>query len=370
MAKYLSMTRILFCAISLLLTNNAFAEATNLSEFSTAEETCEWTVIILNLEEYGNDVLWELKDQNGDVLLFGGEYDEEGYHDYQTVTATGPVTFTISSLGDEDNHPIYLVHNGVDALALGVLDANTSKTYENLLCNDDPAKYCTPVLDCESDDTIRKVVFQEINNETGCSAYGYGDFTNLTATVEAGKTYPIEVTVGEGWHEVVTLWIDYGQDGSFDEEDFIGEIGGGKNTTITSEITIPEGTVNGAYRMRFSAYAAGENNPGNEDPCYIELFDFGEFEDYTLVVDNDDLAVKDLKPFSFNYFPNPVHDILSIQTNQKVTSIEVYNLAGQKVLHSSINKGLVDVSHLKSGSYLFKVTLNNDQIETFKIIKK
>lgn len=97
---------------------------------------------------------------------------------------------------------------------------------------------------------------------------------------------------------------------------------------------------------------------------------FVEFEDYTLVVGDDELSVNEPHVFGFNYFPNPVQDILYLNTHRKITSVEIFNAAGQTVLHPKMIQGQVDVSKLPSGTYLFRVLLENNQIESFKIIKK
>ncbi|HUH34405.1 MAG TPA: T9SS type A sorting domain-containing protein, partial [Moheibacter sp.] len=84
-----------------------------------------------------------------------------------------------------------------------------------------------------------------------------------------------------------------------------------------------------------------------------------------------DLGVSDLSAFDFAYYPNPVRDVLNITSKVGVKSVEVFNLAGQNVLRTmKVNKGQVDVSALATGTYVFRATLENGQVETFKIIKK
>lgn len=87
--------------------------------------------------------------------------------------------------------------------------------------------------------------------------------------------------------------------------------------------------------------------------------------------DCEKLDLNDWSDFNFYYYPNPVEDYLNIESSREIQSIHVYNLIGQNVF--SVKKPIhsnIDLSGLTKGVYLFKVILNNQQIETFKIIKK
>ena len=86
----------------------------------------------------------------------------------------------------------------------------------------------------------------------------------------------------------------------------------------------------------------------------------------------DTLGLGDISSFDFAYYPNPVSDVLNIKSQKAVQSVEVFNLAGQNVLAQkqlSAN-GQINVDALSPGVYVFKVTLEGGQVETFKIIKK
>src|SRR5690606_1763723 len=84
-----------------------------------------------------------------------------------------------------------------------------------------------------------------------------------------------------------------------------------------------------------------------------------------------ELGVTDLSGFDFTYYPNPVKDILNITSKQSVVSVEVFNLAGQKVINDAqVSNGQINVSTLPAGTYVFRVVLEGGQVETFKIIKK
>jgi len=66
-------------------------------------------------------------------------------------------------------------------------------------------------------------------------------------------------------------------------------------------------------------------------------------------------------------FENPIKDELKISTKEEIKSMKLYNLEG-KLVKISLSKN-VNVSDLKSGIYVLKIELKNDEIITKKIIK-
>ena len=70
-------------------------------------------------------------------------------------------------------------------------------------------------------------------------------------------------------------------------------------------------------------------------------------------------------------YPNPVINTWNIQGQEIITSIEIFNLLGQKVL--SINPNISNVelnlSKLQSNVYIARINIGN-QTKTIRIIKK
>src|SRR5690606_28573906 len=97
--------------------------------------------------------------------------------------------------------------------------------------------------------------------------------------------------------------------------------------------------------------------------------DGGEEFVYKLVC--EELGISDMNSFDFTYYPNPVKDVLNIDSKQSVENVSVFNLAGQKVMaDAKVSNGQINVNALTPGTYVFRVTLEGGQVETFKIIKK
>ncbi|MBD8017611.1 GEVED domain-containing protein [Kaistella pullorum] len=148
-----------------------------------------------------------------------------------------------------------------------------------------PSAYCLPSSDCADGDLITNVTVAGINNTTTCSTNGYGDYTAMVGTIVAGQSYPISVTVGDGWFERVSVWVDFNNNETFESSEFLGEIGAGSNNTVstlTGNIAIPSTLAPGSYRMRVMVAATGSSNPAVTDPCAPGVY--GETEDYTLKI--------------------------------------------------------------------------------------
>ena len=83
------------------------------------------------------------------------------------------------------------------------------------------------------------------------------------------------------------------------------------------------------------------------------------------------LGTSDVTSTGINFYPNPVKDVLNISADQKITSVSIYNVAGQKVINNvKANNGKVNVSRLVAGTYIVTTILENGKTETFKVIKK
>lgn len=122
------------------------------------------------------------------------------------------------------------------------------------------------------------------------------------------------------------------------------------------------------YNVDFSSYSGTDPyiafrfNTGNEGSGMIFIDD---------VTWDSDLGTKEHTAPSIRFYPNPVTDVLTLSGTQELTGVSVYNLLGQKVLETVLNttSAQMDLSALATGSYMVKVTSNNET-STLKIIKK
>jgi len=88
-------------------------------------------------------------------------------------------------------------------------------------------------------------------------------------------------------------------------------------------------------------------------------------------INDEVLAVNDVKKANIRLYPNPVKDILKLNlpNGEKISAIEVYNTAGQKVSEFK-DVQEINLSQLKSGVYIINLKNGKGQIYSSKIIKE
>ena len=170
---------------------------------------------------------------------------------------------------------------GVNAISYAATDAkgNKSTCSFNIAVNVVTVvtgTYCTSKANLPWSEWIAGVQLSTLNNAS--SKEGYGDFTNLTATVQSGTTYTFTLTPGFSWAgdpNNATLqwrvWIDFNKNGVFDSTELVSS---GNRNNFTGTIAIPSNAT-GSTRMRVSMKTLGA-------PTACEVFDRGEVEDYTV----------------------------------------------------------------------------------------
>jgi hypothetical protein len=142
--------------------------------------------------------------------------------------------------------------------------------------------YCYASTDIE-DEYIANVLIGEIDNTSAWQG-GIADYTSQYATIDAGTSKDIVVTNGDPYEpDHVYAWVDWNKDYVLEcmqsPERFILTNVGGTGEVFTGQISVPENTINGDYRMRVRM--TYNYTPG---PCWES--DYGEIEDYTIRVVN------------------------------------------------------------------------------------
>lgn len=91
---------------------------------------------------------------------------------------------------------------------------------------------------------------------------------------------------------------------------------------------------------------------------------------FTVIVDKN-VSTDDFAANELSIFPNPVLDIININSSQNISSIQIYSISGALIKTVEINNNVVqlDLNDLNSGIYFLK---NNTEGNTkmYKIIKK
>ena len=84
---------------------------------------------------------------------------------------------------------------------------------------------------------------------------------------------------------------------------------------------------------------------------------------------NAALTIEDIYPLDSNIlvYPNPTANRIYIQ-GENVLQAELFDLRGRKV--KATNQNQIDLSDITSGSFILKVTTDNNNTKSFKIIKR
>ena len=150
----------------------------------------------------------------------------------------------------------------------------------DILDNQPPSMgYCSSSGNDASYEWINFVRFGNINNYSG-NDDGYGDYTDIVAELEQGSMHSIIMEAGFSgslYQEYWKVWIDFNQDGDFDD---VGEeifSGGPSSSLMNGNVFIPDGTPIGMTQMRVSMMWNGVPTP-------CGTFPFGEVEDYSIFI--------------------------------------------------------------------------------------
>ncbi|MFY1046476.1 choice-of-anchor J domain-containing protein [Chryseobacterium sp. GP-SGM7] len=269
------------------------------------------------------------------------------------------------------------VNNSNDKFLLLVDNIKVDYTYTA-----PPPSYCGPLFFGDSffgddgDEPITLVNFAGINNATDDEEYvgnSHEFFLNQTATVTQGQSYNITLkgnTAGN-YTNYFSVFIDWNQNGVLNDPGEVYEV----TQTITNStgldaiqaihsIAVPATALPGNTRMRVKKVFDDTNLL---NPCLGD--DYGQAEDYTVNVLDAQLAVNEAikKNSSLKIYPNPVSDILNINSDSKIKSVKIYDLSGKNVLETE--KSNVNVSGLSSGTYIVTAQTENG-LQSAKIIKK
>ena len=81
------------------------------------------------------------------------------------------------------------------------------------------------------------------------------------------------------------------------------------------------------------------------------------------------LTIEDIYPLDsrISVYPNPTANRIYIQVDN-IIKAELFDLVGRKIIETNQNQ--IDLGNLNSGSFILKVTTDNNKSKSFKIIKR
>ncbi len=145
---------------------------------------------------------------------------------------------------------------------------------------------CTDVTYCTigGDGDFEWIANVQLNtlNHSSDSDGGYGDYTGFSTDLTTFDTFDLKVTPAFqsfSSEENLRVWIDYNQDGLFDEvSELVVDPDEDSADTLRAKIVIPGDAKAGLTRMRIAIKWRGGFDSSKATPC--GTFDFGEVEDY------------------------------------------------------------------------------------------
>jgi len=155
-----------------------------------------------------------------------------------------------------------------------------------------------------------------------------GTSVNITSAIDAGGSSPVYVWKKNG-NDVGTNSSSY-SDNALVNGDVI-------YCNLTSDVTCAAGTTKASNSLTFVVNSSS---------------------DVEVIATGNHLEV----------FPNPIIDEFTVNIGQKITGIDIFDLSGKLVKHTSDSKSKVDISSLEDGLYIVKVTTSTSTYSK-KVVK-
>ncbi len=163
------------------------------------------------------------------------------------------------------------------------------------------------------DERIGRVQFGTIDN-VSVGGFGYNDFTSISTTVLKGSNQTIIITPtwpGTVYPEGYAVFIDYNADGDFsDAGETVYTKAVGTATPASGAFVIPANAATGPTRMRVSMRY-------NAIPTACQTFDYGQVEDYTVVIIPPTTVIS-TKFIIQGFYDNEIHAMRPVKANQGV----------------------------------------------------
>lgn len=231
--------------------------------------------------------------------------------------------------------------------------------------------YCIPLNINSSSCFIRSISIGDYTAQTGADKYS---LSGNVISLNPGDTYNVDLYPSDNsarnfWR----IWIDFNNDGDFDDADeTILAINNNKGSVVSS-ITIPS-YVSGSARMRITM------KTGKAPASCDDSFD-GEVEDYEITfgglpgqgMASSDNSMSIVNENLLSVYPNPTESNVNLKLTEvsENDSYAVYNSVGAKIMENQISSvfNVINLNDQPAGMYILTVRAK-DHIYTSKIIRK
>ncbi len=253
--------------------------------------------------------------------------------------------------------------------------------------------YCNASGQNSSQEWIQNVICGDINNSSGQNG-GYADYTGQSTVVYKGQQLGMSLRPGfNGFSQMENwgVWVDWNQDGDFYDS---GEqvFAASSSSIVLGLMKVPSTALMGETTMR----VVMKRGSTSAMPC--GTFQFGEVEDYTIIVDNlfaqseqkdlenemelsakegdeQDISTESLENQeapTLSIYPNPVKDVLNIKLeSNRNHQITLLNQQGKVMTRMSSSNTLSQLNlsslNLSSGLYFVRIE-SGEHIFTRKVM--
>ena len=184
----------------------------------------------------------------------------------------------------------------------------------------------------------------------------FSSFSSNGGAIDINFKYRVN-TLGSGKVVEGSMKVEYSADGGTNYTE-IGNVNFNQVLSCTTfSYQIPQGEVppNANFKLRVSGQQAGAGD------YYLILDDFR--------ISQGTLATSDVAKHDFKIYPNPVKNMLMINSSSKLTEAKISDVSGRLIKTENLKDNKIDVSSLKAGSYLITVTDENSKQTTSKFVK-
>jgi hypothetical protein len=250
----------------------------------------------------------------------------------------------------------------------------------------EPPTYCTSNSSQPWEEWVSRVRVNTLTKTSNKTTYSDFTSTALQVSKTGFNSFQLDATYSYFTYEPFwKIWIDYNQNGIFEEPlEIVYQARGTKPTaglnavsTVSSTFIVPPTALNGNTRMRVSM-----SRTESPAPCGNQVY--GEVEDYTvqisqtLVSSQSEANVEIPEPLpSYTVFPNPAAQEVFIQfgdlANGKPAVITLTDLMGtiqkqlnfDRLLESNVE---MDLSQVQDGMYLLHIAVDQERPVVRKLI--
>ncbi len=353
--------------------------SSSVSATTSAEPTCDVPsgLAVGNVSNNGFTASWNASSNASsyslDIRENGGAWSS---------VSTSNTSYNFAGLNSETNYDVRVsaICSFGNSVVSSVLSVQTLAG---------PVEYCS-ASGTSANEWLEAISLGSISNSSGANG-GYGDFTNQATNLELGESVNLSITPGFpydwlwGYYtqpEFYSVWIDYNQDGDFDDSNELAFQSASSNSTYQAfnvNFIVPQNALVGETRIRIAMKRGAAATS-------CESYNNGEVEDYTVniieslggnsatgVANNDGLEL------SAKIYPNPANDQLFVRINNLESfgeiELSLMDLSGKQVLVKSLNTSidkpeLLDVSSLKRGLYLLTIKTDSGGTKNQKVILK